>query len=66
MEEQLAPPRCKKLESVMELKRVHVSIPHGRHGARVQHSGVEILKQAVDRLMRESIKCGEYHVISRP
>ena len=49
----------------MELKRLHVSIPHGRHGARVQHSGVEILKQAVDRFMKES-NVGEHHVISRP
>ena len=50
---------------VMELKRPHVSILHGRHGARVQHSGVEKLKQAVDRLMQES-NVGEHHVISRP
>ena len=65
MEDQLAPPRCRKLGSVMELKLLHVSIPHGRHGARVQHSSVEILKQAVDRFMKES-NVGEHHVISRP
>ena len=65
MEEQLAPPRCRKLGSVMQLKRLHVSIPHGRHGARVQHSGVEILKHAVDRLMQES-NVEEHHVMSRP
>ena len=49
----------------MELKRNHVSILHGRHGARVQHFGVEILKQAVDRLMQKG-NVGEHHVISRP
>ena len=65
MEEELAPPRFKKLGSVMELKRLHVSIPHGRHGARVQPSSVEILKQEVGRLFQES-NVGEHHVISRP
>ena len=49
----------------MELKRPHVSILHGRHGARFQHFGVEVLKQAIDRLMQKS-NVGEYHVISRP
>ena len=49
----------------MELKRLHVSIPHGRHGARVQPSGVEILKQEVGRLFQGS-NVGEHHAISRP
>ena len=49
-------------------KALHVSIPHGRHGARVQHSGAcgdTQIKQAVDRFMKES-NVGEHHVISRP
>ena len=62
MEEQLAPQDCKKPGSVMELTRLHVSIPHGRRGVLVHHSSVKILKQAVDTLLQESNE-GEHHVI---